>query len=167
MKGNSVKKHRVFKILGGSGREPCCVVPDEGLSEPRPCQYKFRIQNHQAAGELPFSTSMLTTGYIHILKKRTLMYTLYHKQLLTQTIDLNVKFIYFCFTDYTKVFDCVDHNKLWKTLKEMRISGHLTCLLRTCTQVKKQVTSRHGTTDWFKTGKGVQQNCLSLCLFNL
>ena len=58
------------------------------------------------------------------------MYTLYHMQLLTQTIDLNVKFIYFCFTDYTKVFDCVDHNKLWRTLKEMRISDHLTCLPR-------------------------------------
>ena len=127
MKGNSVKKHRVFKILGGSGREPCCVVPDEGLSEPRPCQYKFRIQNHQAAGELPFSTSMLTTGYIHILKKWTLMYTLYHKQLLTQTIDLNVKFIYFCFTDYTKVFvwittNCGKHLKRWEYQATLPVS---------------------------------------------
>ena len=52
------------------------------------------------------------------------MYTLYHMQLLTQTIDLNVKFIYFCFTDYTKVFDCVDHKKLWKILREMGISDH-------------------------------------------
>ena len=48
----------------------------------------------------------------------------------TQTIDLNVKFICFCFTDYTKDSDCVDHNKLWKTLTEMRIPDHLTCLLR-------------------------------------
>ena len=97
------------------------------------------------------------------------MYTLYHMQLLTQTIDLNVKFIYFCFTDYTKVFDCVDHNKLWRTLKEMRISDHLTCLLRNMYAGQEAtVTSRHGTKDWFKTGKGVQQNCiLSLCLFNL
>ena len=67
-------------------------------------------------------------------------------QLLTQTIDLNVKFIYFCFTDYTKVFDCVDHNKLWRTLKEMRISDHLTCLLRNMYAGQEAtVTSRHGT----------------------
>ena len=90
-------------------------------------------------------------------------------QLLTQTIDLNVKFIYFCFTDYTKVFDCVDHNKLWRTLKEMRISDHLTCLLRNMYAGQEAtVTSRHGTNDWFKTGKGVHQGCvLSPCLFNL
>ena len=97
------------------------------------------------------------------------MYTLYHMQLLTQTIDLNVKFIYFCFTDYTKVFDCVDHNKLWRTLKEMRISDHLTCLLRNLYAGQEAtVKIRHGMVDWFKTGKGVQQNCiLSFCLFNL
>ena len=167
MKGNSVKKHRVFKILGGSGREPCCVVPDEGLSEPRPCQYKFRIQNHQAAGELPFSTSMLTTGYIHILKKWTLMYTLYHKQLLTQTIDLNVKFIYFCFTDYTKVFVWITTN-CGKFLKRWEYQTTLPVSWEIYAGQEATVTSRHGTTDWFKTGKGVQQNfILSLCLFNL
>ena len=76
------------------------------------------------------------------------MYTLYHMQLLTQTIDLNVKFIYFCFTDYTKVFDCVDHNKLWKILQEIEIPDHLTCLLRNLYAGEEAtVRTRHGTMD--------------------
>ena len=77
--------------------------------------------------------------------------------------------IYFCFTDYTKAFDCVDHNKLWKILKEMGISDHLTCLLRNLYAGKEAaVRTRHGKTDWFKVGKGVSQGCiLSPCLFNL
>ena len=76
--------------------------------------------------------------------------------------------IYFCFIDYAKAFDCVDHNKLWKILKEMGIPGHLTCLLRNL-YVGQEVTVRtgHGTTDWFQIGKGVHQGCiLSPCLFN-
>ena len=75
--------------------------------------------------------------------------------------------IYFCFTDYTKAFDCVDHNKLWKILKEMGISDHLTCLLRNLYAGKEAaVRTRHGKTDWFKVGKGVSQGCiLSPCLF--
>ena len=79
------------------------------------------------------------------------------------------KNIYLCFTDYIKSFDCVDHNKLWKILNEMRISGHLTCLLRNL-YAGQEVTVRtgHGTTDWLKIGKGVHQGCiLSPCLFNL
>ena len=79
------------------------------------------------------------------------------------------KNIYFCFIDYAKTFDCVDHNKLWKILKEMRIPDHLTCLLRNL-YAGQEVTVRtgHGTTDWFQTGKGVHQGCiLSPCLFNL
>ena len=78
------------------------------------------------------------------------------------------KNIYFCFIDYAKAFDCVDHNKLWKILKEMGIPDHLTCLLRNL-HVGQEVTfqTRHGTTDWLKIGKGVQQGCiLSPCLFN-
>ena len=72
------------------------------------------------------------------------------------------KNIYFCFTDYAKPFDCVDHNKLWKILKEMGIPDHLTCLLRNL-----YVRTGHGTTDWFQKGKGVRQGCiLSSCLFN-
>ena len=70
----------------------------------------------------------------------------------------------FCFTDYANTFDCVDHNKLWKFLKEMGIPDHLTCLLR-----KQGATVRTGcgTTDWFQIGKGVCQGCiLSPCLFN-
>ena len=78
------------------------------------------------------------------------------------------KNIYFCFIDYAKVFDYVDHNKLWKTLKEMGISDHLTCLLRNL-YAGQEATVRigHGT-DWFQIGKGVHQGCiLSPCLFNL
>ena len=79
------------------------------------------------------------------------------------------KTIYFCFSDYTKIFDCVDHNKLWKTLKEMGIPDYLTCLLRNLYAGQEStVRTRHGTMDWFKTGKGgLYQGCiLSSCLFN-
>ena len=77
------------------------------------------------------------------------------------------KNIYFCFTDYTKAFDCVHHNKLWKILKKMGILDHLTCLLRN-QHAGQEATVRtgHGTTDWFQIGKGVHQGCiLSPCLF--
>ena len=79
------------------------------------------------------------------------------------------KNIHFCFVDYTKVFDCVDHNKLWKILKEMGIQGHLTCLLRNLyTSQEATVRTGHGTTDWFQIRKGVRQGyTLSPCLFNL
>ena len=79
------------------------------------------------------------------------------------------KSIYFCFIDYAKAFDCVDHNKLRKILKEMGIPDHLTCLLRNV-YAGKEATIRtgHGTTDWFQIGKGVRQGCIwSPCLFNL
>ena len=79
------------------------------------------------------------------------------------------KNIYFCFIDYAKAFDCVDHNKLWKILKEMGISDHLTCLLRNLYAGQETtVRTGYGTTDWFQIGKGVCQGCiLSPCLFNL
>ena len=68
------------------------------------------------------------------------------------------KNIYFCFIDYTKAFDCVDHNKLWKILEEMGIPDHLACLLRNLYAGQEAtVRTRHGTTDWFKTGNGVCQ----------
>ena len=71
------------------------------------------------------------------------------------------KNIYFCFIDYAKAFDCVDHNKLWKILKEMGIPDHLTCPLRNLyTGQEATVRTKHGTTDWFKTGKRVQQGCV-------
>ena len=79
------------------------------------------------------------------------------------------KNIYFCFIDYIKTFDCVDHNKLWKILKEMGIPDHLTCLLRNL-HAGQEATVRtgYGTIDWFQIGKGVGQGCiLSPCLFNL
>ena len=78
-------------------------------------------------------------------------------------------YIYFCFIDCAKAFDCVDHNKLWKILKEMGILDHLTCLLRNLYAGQEAtVRTGHGTTDWFQIRKGVWQGCiLSPCLFNL
>ena len=75
--------------------------------------------------------------------------------------------IYFCFTDYAKAFDCVDFNKLWKTLKEMGIPDHLTCLLKNLYAGQgATVRTGHKTMDWIKIGKGVCQGCaLSPCLF--
>ena len=79
------------------------------------------------------------------------------------------KNIYFFFIDYAKAFDCVDHNKLWKILKEMGIPDNLTYFLRNLYAGQEAtVRTGHGTTDWFQTGKGVCQGCiLSPCLFNL
>ena len=73
------------------------------------------------------------------------------------------KNIYFCFIDYAKVFDSVDHNKLWKILKEIGISDHLTCLLRNLYAGQEAtVRTGHGTTDWFQIEKGVHQGCILL-----
>ena len=79
------------------------------------------------------------------------------------------KNIYFCFIDYAKAFDCVDHNKLWTILKEMGIPDHLTCLLRNLYAGQEAtVRTGHGTTDWFQIAKGVHQGCILLpCLFDL
>ena len=75
---------------------------------------------------------------------------------------------YFCFKDYAKAFDCVDHNKLWKILKKMGISDHLTCLLRNLYVVQEaKVRTGHGKTDWFQIRKAVRQGYILLpCLFN-
>ena len=77
--------------------------------------------------------------------------------------------IYSCFIDYVKAFDCVDHNKLWKILKEMGIPDHLTCLLRKlCAGKQPTFKTQQGIMDWFQIGKGVYQSCiLSPCLFNV
>ena len=79
-----------------------------------------------------------------------------------------LKNIYFCFIDYAKAFDCVDHNQLWKILKEVGKPDHLTCLLRNLYAGQEPtVRAGHGTTDWFQIEKGVRQGCiLSPCLFN-
>ena len=79
------------------------------------------------------------------------------------------KNIYFWFIDYAKAFDCGDHNKLWKILREMGIPDHLTCLLRNLYAGQEEtVRTGHGTTDWFQIGKGVHQGCiLPPCLLNL
>ena len=78
------------------------------------------------------------------------------------------KNIYFCFIGYVKAFDCGDHNKLWKILKEVGIQDQLTCLLRNLyTSQEITVRTGHGKIDWFQIGKGVCQGCkLSPCLFN-
>ena len=88
---------------------------------------------------------------------------------ITETAREFQKNIYFCFIDYAKAFDCVDHNKLWKISKEMGIPDHLTCLLRNLYAGQKAtVRTGHGTTDWLQIRKGVSQGCiLSPCLFNL
>ena len=83
--------------------------------------------------------------------------------------DKSQKNTYFCFIDYATTFDCVDHKKLWKILKEMSIQDHFTCLLKNL-YVGQEAIVRigHGTKDWFQIGKGVFQGCiLSPCLFNL
>ena len=83
--------------------------------------------------------------------------------------EISGKKIYFCFIDYAKAFDCVDHNKLWKILKEVGIPDHLSCLLRNL-YAGQEATDRtgHGPTDWSQIGKGVCQGCiLSSCLFHL
>ena len=79
------------------------------------------------------------------------------------------KNIYFCFIDYAKTYDCVDHNKLWKILKEVGRSDHLTCLLKNpYAGQETTVRTGYGTADWFQIRKGVHQGCiLSPCLFNL
>ena len=79
------------------------------------------------------------------------------------------KNIYLCFIDYTKAFNCVDHNKLWKALKEIGIPDHLICLLwNLCAFQESTVRTLYGTTDWFRIEKGLWQGCLlSPCLFNL
>ena len=79
------------------------------------------------------------------------------------------KNIYFCFIDYAKAFDCVDHHKLWKILKEMGIPDYLTCLLRNLYEGQEAtVRTGHGTKDWFQIGKEKNHGCiLSPCLFNL
>ena len=82
------------------------------------------------------------------------------------------KNIHFCFIDYAKAFDCVDHNKLWQILKQMGLSDYLTCILRNlyaeATFQEATIRTGHGTTDYFQIGKGERQGCiLSPCLFNL
>ena len=88
---------------------------------------------------------------------------------ITEKARVFQKNLYFCFIDYAKAFDCVNHNKLWKIFQKMGILEHLTCLLRNL-YAGQEATVRigHGTTDWFQIGKGVNQGCiLSSCLFNL
>ena len=88
---------------------------------------------------------------------------------ITEKVSEFQKNTYFCFIDYAKAFDCVDHNKWWEILQEIGIPDHLSCLLRNLYAGQETtVRTGHGTTDWFQIGKGVCQGCiLSPCLFNL
>ena len=120
------------------------------------------------------------TAFIRLFANKQIFLSLTGEKSLASASDTNIcwiiekaresqKNIYFCFTDYAKAFDCVDHNKLWKILQEMGIPDHLTCLLQKL-HAGQEATVRtgHGKTDWFEIGKGVCQGCiLSLCLFNL
>ena len=97
------------------------------------------------------------TNLASILKSRDI--TLFTKVCLVKTVFLVV--MYFYFIDYDKAFDCVDHNKLWKILKEMEIPDLLTCLLRNLYACQETtVRTGHGTIDWFQIGKGVCQGCI-------
>ena len=92
-----------------------------------------------------------------------------NRQIIEKAREFQKKTIYFCFIDYAKAFDCVDHNKLWKVLQDMGIPDHLTCLLRNpYAGQEATVRTGHGTMDWLQIGKAVCQGCmLSPCLFNL
>ena len=76
------------------------------------------------------------------------------------------KNVYFCFIDYAKGLDCVDHNKMWKILQEMEIPDHLAGLLRNLSDQEARVRTIHGTKDWFQIGKGVCQGCIFNCIYN-
>ena len=118
----------------------------------------FRVKGQYSQNFLSSYTIILRITYILILIFKFLL----------KIFQTYIK-TYFCLIDYAKAFDCVDHNKLWKILKDMGIPDHLTCLLRSLyTGQEATVRSGHGATDWFQIGKGVRQDCiLSLCLFNL
>ena len=115
--------------------------------------------------------SELQTQLFSILPRNfpTMSYMLLCIHWITEKVRDFQKNIYFCFIDYTKAFDCVDHNKLWRIVKEMGTPEHFTCLLRNlCTGQTATVRTGHGTTDWFKIGKGVCQGyILPSYLFNL
>ena len=102
------------------------------------------------------------------LNMKSIIYYSYPEHIIEKAREFQ-KNIYFCFIDYAKDFDWVDHNKLWEILQEMGIPDHLTCLLRNpYAGQEATVRTGHATTDWFQIGKGVCQGCiLSPCLFNL
>ena len=111
------------------------------------------------------------TSYVQagLRKSRGIRDQIFNIHWITEKARKFQKNIYFYFIDYTKAFDFVDHNKLWKLLTEMGIPEHLTCLLRNL-YIDQGATVRtdHGTKDWYKIGKGVHQGCImSPCLFNL
>ena len=111
-----------------------------------------RIAAHQASLSITNSQSLLKLTSIKSVMPSSHLSPLDHQK------SKRVPEQYFCFIDYAKDFDCVNHNKLWKILKEMGISDHLTCLLRNLYAGQEAtVKTGHGTTDWFHIGKGVQQ----------
>ena len=111
----------------------------------------------------------IPNGQSHFRKGRGTRYQIANIHWIIEKAREFQKNIHFCFIDYAKAFDCVDHNKLWKILREMGIPDHLTFLLRNLYSGQEAtVITGHGMTDWFQIGKGVRQGCiLSPCLFNL
>ena len=118
-----------------------------------------------SACEVMFPALRLNLGPLPELGERSLGHWIIEK---ARDFQKKKKNIYFCFIGFAKAFDCADHNRQRKILKEMRISDHLTCLLRNLYAGQEAtVRTGHGTTDWFQIGKGVRQGCiLSPCLFN-
>ena len=150
---------------GSAGKESACNLGDLGLI--------FGLGKSPGEGKhYPLQHSGLENSMDHIvhrvIKSWTWLSDLHFCWIIEKTREFQ-KNIYFCFNDYAKAFDYVDHNKLWKILKEMGIPDHLTCLLRNL-YAGQQATVRtgHGIKNWFQTGKGVCESCiLSPCLFNL
>ena len=120
---------------------------------------KASILRRSAFFTVQLSHPYMTTGKTIALTRRTLV---------GKVISAFEYAIYFCFIDYAKAFDCVDHNKLWKILQDMGITDHSTCLLRNLFAGQEaEVKTKHGTTGWFQIGKGVCQGYILLsCLFN-
>ena len=135
----------------------CCSMSSSN------CCFLNYIQISQEAGQV--------VCYYHLLKNFPQFIVIHTVKSfgIVNKAEIDVFLELSCFIDYAKGFDCVDHNKLWKILKEMGIPDHLTCLLRNLYVVQEAtVRTGHGTTDWFQIGKGVCQSCiLSLCLCNL
>ena len=105
---------------------------------------------------------------LHLERQRNQRSSCQHYWIIEKATEFQ-KNIYFCFIDYAKAFDCVDHNKLWNIIQQMGKPDHLICLMRNLyADQEVTVKATHGTIDWFQIGNGVRQGCiLSLCLFNL
>ena len=166
-----------FGKLSSGHRSVCTAIPKKGNAKDCSNYHTIALISHASKVVLKILQARLQQYVIHELPD---VQARFRKARGTRDQIANIcwimekarelqKNIYFCFIDYTKVFDCVDHNKLWKILQEIGIPDHLTYLLRNL-YAGQEATVRTwlGTTDCFHIGKGVHQGCiLSPCLFNL